>query len=399
MTTAARSAPTLFTLIVLTGMSTLSLNMFVPSLAHMAETFGTDYATVSLAIGGYLAVTGVLQLIIGPLSDRYGRRPVLLVSLAVFCFASLGCLLAQDIWVFLAFRVLQGAVIAGSALSPAIVRDTASLGETASRLGYIAMAMAVAPMMGPMVGGVLDQFFGWRASFALFLALGLALFLLAWVDLGETNKSPSQTFLRQFSTYPALLRAPRFWAFALCMAFSTSAFYAFIAGAPIVAAQVFDISPGVVGLYIGSITGGFFLGSWVAGRLGDHLSLGMTMMLGRIVAVTGLALGASLMALGHLSETLFFVATLSVGIGNGITMPSASTGAMSVDPKLAGSASGLSGALTVGIGAVATTLSGALLSPVASAGVLLSVMWGASALGLVAALWVVWDDRRGISDE
>ena len=113
----ALTPPRLITLILLTALSTLSLNMFLPSLANIAEALGTDYASVSLAIGGYLAVTAVIQLIAGPLSDRIGRRPVLLGALALFALASAGCALATRSEVFLAFRMLQGGVIAGYALS------------------------------------------------------------------------------------------------------------------------------------------------------------------------------------------------------------------------------------------------------------------------------------------
>ena len=182
----------MLTLVLLTALSVLSLNMFLPSLSNIARDFQTDYALVNLSIAGYLAITAVLQLIMGPLSDRYGRRPVILAGLAIFVLASLGCALATGIWAFLGFRIVQGAIISGAALSSAVVRDMVPAQEAASLLGYIAMAMAVAPMLGPMFGGALDELFGWRASFWSFAGLGVALLVLCWVDLGETNKAPSE---------------------------------------------------------------------------------------------------------------------------------------------------------------------------------------------------------------
>ena len=192
----ATSPPKMLTLVLLTALSVLSLNMFLPSLSNMAQDFQTDYALVNLSIAGYLAITAVLQLIMGPLSDRYGRRPVLLAGLAIFVLASLGCALATDIWIFLGFRILQGAIISGAALSSAVVRDMVPAREAASLMGYIAMAMAIAPMLGPMFGGALDQLFGWRASFWAFVGLGAAVLVLCWVDLGETNNAPSDTFAK-----------------------------------------------------------------------------------------------------------------------------------------------------------------------------------------------------------
>ena len=118
-----RTPPTIFTLILMTGIATLSLNMFVPSLVNIASDLRTSYAVVSLAIAGYLAVTAVLQVIIGPLSDRYGRRPVILIGTGIFVLASIGCLLAQNIWLFLICRFLQGAIITSGSLSRVIVRD------------------------------------------------------------------------------------------------------------------------------------------------------------------------------------------------------------------------------------------------------------------------------------
>ena len=144
------SPPHLSTLVLLTAFSTLSLNMFLPSLANIARDLETDYATVSLAVSGYLAVTAVIQLIAGPLSDRVGRRPVLLGALAIFTGASVICAMAENIWVFLAFRMIQGGMIAGYALSLAIVRDTTDERRAAGLIGYISMAMAIAPMLGPV---------------------------------------------------------------------------------------------------------------------------------------------------------------------------------------------------------------------------------------------------------
>ncbi|WP_281020144.1 MFS transporter [Minwuia sp. IMCC3060] len=180
-----RTPPGLLTLILLSSLSIVSLNLFLPSLPNMARDLDTDYATVSLAIAGYSAVAAVLLLIVGPASDRYGRRPVILGGLAIFCVASLGCLLATDIVTFLCFRMLQAAIIAGFAVSRAAISDTAAAGKAASLMGYLAMAWAIAPMLGPVVGGVLDELFGWRASFLAFLTLGCALFVLCWFDVGE----------------------------------------------------------------------------------------------------------------------------------------------------------------------------------------------------------------------
>ena len=392
----AKSPPSMSTLVMLTGLSVLSLNMFLPSLSNMATDFGADYALVALSVGGYLGVTAVLMLVMGPLSDRFGRRPVLLLAMALFSLASLVCALATEVWLFLAFRVLQGVVISGGALSLAVIRDVAPPQEAASRIGYLTMAMAVAPMLGPVVGGALDGLFGWRANFYLFAGLGMVALALCWIDLGETNKSPSQTFAQQMRTFPELFRSRRFWGYALCMAFSTGSFYAFLAGAPLVAVTLLGLSPAALGVGMGSITAGFILGSFLSGCFARRYRLSTMMLLGRLVAGTGLLVGLSLFSSGLIHVAAFFGPVFFVGLGNGLTMPSSNAGALSVRPSLAGSASGLAGALTVGGGAVLTTITGVIVTGERGAYALLGMMLFCTLSALLAALAVrVLDLREG----
>ncbi|WP_205944792.1 multidrug effflux MFS transporter [Pelagibius litoralis] len=386
--------PRFVTLILLSGLSVISLNMFLPSLSNIAADFDARYALVNLSIAGYAAMTAVLQLLMGPLSDRFGRRPVILSGLVIFCLASVGCLLATDIVSFLVFRMMQAAIISGYTVSVAVIRDFSGVRRAASLMGYIAMAYAVAPMLGPMFGGALDGLFGWRAGFWAFLCFGLTVLGLCWFDLRETNKNPSRTLLQQFQSYPELFSSRRFWGYALCMAFSTGGFYAFLGGAPLVASVLFDISPAKLGVYMGSITGGFVFGSFLAGRFAARHALTTMMISGRIVACLGLLLGLVILLAGVFHEVTLFGACVFYGIGNGITMPSSISGAMSVRPSLAGSASGLSGALTVAGGALMSGITGAILTEHNAAYGLLGMMLLSATLGLTASLYVLWVDRR-----
>lgn len=394
MISAAVSPPRLFTLVLLTALSVLSLNMFLPSLGNIADELRADYSLVSLSVSGYLGITAIVQLIVGPLSDRFGRRPVLLVALLVFVVASMGCMLAASIWVFLAFRMLQAAIISGWVLSLAVIRDTAPAREAASLVGYLSMAMAVAPMLGPMLGGALDELFGWRAGFLVFTALGTAALGLCWADLGETNTAPSETFARQLRAYPELFRSRRFWGYALCMAFSTGSFYAFLAGAPLVAEAVLAVSPAMLGFYMGTITAGFALGSFLSGRYARRFPLTTMMIAGRIAACAGLTVGLGLFLAGVVHELSLFGATIFAGLGNGLTMPSANAGVLSVRPALAGSASGLGGALTIGGGAVLASITGAIVTAEHGPHQLLGMMLFCSVMGLLAALYVLRIDIR-----
>lgn len=394
----ATTPPRIITLIFLMAGSMLSLNMFLPSLNQMASEFGVSYAVMNLSLSGYLAVTAVLQVIFGPLSDRYGRRPVLLGSAAVFVIASVGCVLVTNIWAFLALRIFQGAIIAGSALSRAVIRDMMSPKEAVGVLGTTAMAMAIAPMLGPIIGGFLEQTFGWRASFYLFILIGLGLLAMIWTDLGETNQNPSATFRKQFSTYPELLKSKLFWSYAICLSFSISCFFVFLSGAPLIAQTVLMVPSTHLGFYMGSITLGFVFGSFLSGRFINRIGMNSLIFIGRIVSVAGLTIGLIAVLCGFINAFTIFGATVFIGIGNGLTLPSCNVGVMNVRTDLAGSASGLSGAMAVAFGAILSTLMAAILTPENAAYGFLAFLLGAKIVSLVAAIAIIKFESQQVTN-
>ncbi|MGU7770565.1 Bcr/CflA family efflux MFS transporter [Burkholderia sp. MR1-5-21] len=393
-TIAERPLPTLSTLTLLCALSVLPLSLFLPSLPNIAREFRADYALVSLSLAGYAAVAATLELVMGPLSDRFGRRPVVLTALALFTAGSLGCALAADVRVFLACRLLQAFITCCYPVAMATIRDTAGYTQTASRIGYAAMAAALAPMLGPTLGGALDETCGWRASFWCLGVAGSALFAWCWLTFGETNGKPSDTIRRQLHAYPALFRARRFWAYALCMAFSTGAFYAFLAGAPLAARTVFGLPPAMRGVYMGTITAGFMLGSFAAGRYASRFRLTTTLVAGRIVACAGPLLGLALFFAGVRHPIALFGPCVLVGVGNGLTNPAAHAGALSVRPELAGGASGLVGAMTIGGGAALSSLTGVVLTERNAGYAPLGMMLLSAAIALSAALCARWMDAR-----
>jgi Bcr/CflA subfamily drug resistance transporter len=372
--------------------------MFLPSLANMARDFEADYALLTLAIAGYLGITAVLMLIIGPLSDRFGRRPVMLVALINFVVASLVCTLATNVWVFLIFRVLQGTVIAGWIIALSVIRDSFEQKEAARRISLITMAMSVAPLLGPMLGGVLDELFGWRANFITYTLMGVLAILLCWFDLGETNKSRSESFRQQFRNYPDLLKSGRYWAYAVCMAFSNSGFYVFIAGVPMVAVVMLGLSPAMLGVYMGTITIGFTCSTFLSSRLSHRVPLTSQILAGRFISLIG-ALASLLFFLADMGNALtLFGPLVLIGAGNGLTVPNANAGAMSIRPDLAGSAVGLIGALAVGTGGALTALTGTLVSETSGAIPLLTLLLVITLISLVAGIQLKWLTLRGGHD-
>jgi predicted MFS family arabinose efflux permease len=257
------------------------------------------------------------------------------------------------------------------------------------------MAMSLAPMLGPILGGGLDELFGWRSSFLVFFGLGVVLFSLCWADLGETNNTRSETFLKQFRSYPELLRSHRFWGYTSCMVFSVGAYFAFLGGVPFVANYLLSLSPTVLGICIGSISVGYGIGSFLSARYSMRYDLTTVMITGRSVACIGLAIGLIFVLTGFINLISIFGATIFVGLGNGITLPGSSSGVMSVRTELAGSASGLSGALMVGVGALFTSFTGMILTEENGAYMLLTIMLISSLISLAAAVYVLRIDLRG----
>lgn len=390
-----RTPPHLLTLVLLTGVPALNMNMMLPSLPSLAGHYGADYGIVALAISGYLALTAVLQLVFGPLSDRYGRRPVVLACFVVFLFATLGTMVATTIWTFLLCRMLQAPVAAGLALSRAIVRDMVPMEQAASMIGYVTMGMALIPMVVPMLGGVLDELFGWQSIFAFTFVFALAVTALLWADLGETNRATSSSMMAQVRSYPELLRSARFWGYSTTAALASGTFFAFLGGGPWVATHVLGLSPSEFGFYFGFISAGYVVGNFLSGRYAMRVGLERMMLTGGLVATAGIALALALFAAGIVTPLAFFGTILFVGLGNGLLLPSANAGIVSVEPHLAGSASGLGGALLVGGGAAMSVLGGALLGPGTGAWPLLFVMLASSVIGLATTFLVMGSRDHG----
>lgn len=386
--------PHIATLILLAGVSTLSMNMFLPSLPDMAAHFGVEYGLMQLSVALYLGMNAVMQIFIGPISDRFGRRPVMLASLVIFVLASLGCLMAPTIEVFLAFRMMQAAVVAGMVLSRAIVRDMVPASQAASMIGYVTMGMAVVPMIGPAIGGWLDAAFGWQSNFWAFAILGTVMLWMAWTDLGETAPRRSSSFAAQFAEYPELLRARRFWGYCAAAAFASGAFFAYLGGAPFVGTQVYGLSTVELGLYFGAPAVGYMVGNFLSGRFSVRLGINPMIAIGALVPAVGMALSLAITAAGADSPATFFGLVTLVGLGNGMTLPNATAGMLSVRPHLAGTAAGLGGAIMIGGGALLSALAGALLTPGSGATPLLLIMVVSSLAAVVSVAYVIWRERQ-----
>jgi DHA1 family bicyclomycin/chloramphenicol resistance-like MFS transporter len=386
--------PHMFTLVMLAGLSALNMSLFLPSLNTIAAEYGVDYSVMQLAVSGYFAATAIMQIIVGPISDRFGRRPVVLVGFAIFTAASAGAALAPSGAAFLGFRLVQATVATGMVLSRAVVRDLVSQDKAASMIGYVTLGMSIMPMIGPFIGGAVDEFLGWRANFWLLTLMGLFMVVLVWADQGETVRDRGLPFREQVRQYPALLGSPRFWGYVLCTAFAAGAYYALLGGASLVASGVFGLSPLQTGFALGSPTVGYAVGNYISGRFSVRFGVNRMTLVGTGIASAGLAISLAISVSGYESALLFFGFCTFLGLGNGLTMPNATAGMLSVRPHLAGTASGLGGAIMVTGGAALSAVAGSSLSPEAGSLPLQAIMFGSSVLSGVAIAFVIRRERR-----
>jgi DHA1 family bicyclomycin/chloramphenicol resistance-like MFS transporter len=307
---------------------------------------------------------------------------------------TLGCLLAPTIEVLLAFRIAQAVVAAGLVLSRAIVRDVVEESEAASKIGFVTMGMSVVPMVAPAIGGVLEEIWDWRASFWLMFGTGSLALALVYFDLGETKRRSGLSLAEQFKQYPELLTSPRFWGYSLASGFASGAFFAYLGGAPLVASDFFQLDPTQVGIYFGAPAIGYFVGNYISGAYSQRIGVNRMVLWGSAVNALGVGLSLALFAVGSGSALSFFAFMTFVGIGNGMVIPNATAGALSVRPHLAGTASGLTSAIMIGGGAGLSALAGVQLEIWPNPFSLLWLMLATALAALVSILLTIRRERR-----
>ncbi|WP_237157077.1 multidrug effflux MFS transporter [Photobacterium rosenbergii] len=346
------SPPSMFTLMMLTGLSAMSISIFLPSLPQMAEYFNVEYSVMQFAVSGYIAMNAVVQFFIGPLSDRFGRRTMMLWSCVVFLLATLGCLLTSNAYLFLFYRTIQAVIVSAGVIARAVVRDIADEHESASMIGYIMMGMSMVPMVAPTVGGFLGEWMGWQSSFVLMLVAGLAITALAFWDMGETAPQSHSSLAAQLKNYPSILKDSRFWAYCLITMFANGSFFIFLSGGPLVGSVVFGLSPSEFGLYFAITPLGYLVGNYLSGRFSKRFGMQKMIAAGIALSLVGL-IAILVLGFAHMSTaTVFFGLMALVGLGNGLILPNATVGMLMVKPEMVGSASGLGAAIMTGGGAV-----------------------------------------------
>ncbi|WP_343714908.1 multidrug effflux MFS transporter [Inquilinus sp.] len=343
-------------LTLLTGFGPMSTDVYLPSLPTLVTAFDTDIATVQLTLSVFLVGFAVAQLVYGPVSDRFGRRPAILAGVAIFTAASVACALATSVEMLILCRFLQAlGACCGPVLGRAVVRDLYGPERSARILAYMSMSMALAPAIGPMIGGVLQQEFGWQATFWLLVGFGALMLASVLGLLGESNRhrDPLATSpARLVRNYASLLRHRRYIGYVAIVACSYSAIFTFISGSSFVLSGMLGLSPPVYGACFGVVCIGYICGTFGSGRLTLRLGINRMIAAGTLVMLAGAAVMAGLAAAGVFTVWAVVGPFFVVMIGVGLTLPNAIAGAIAPFPAMAGTASALMGFLQMTLAAL-----------------------------------------------
>lgn len=368
----------------------LAMTLCLPSMQEWGSIFGTDQAHVQLTFSGYVVAYGVLQLVYGPLSDRHGRKAVLITGLAIAGGASAMAMLSGNMALLTVARILQGAGSAATmVVGRSMVQDLFEGPERTRVMAYIGMSLGLCPPIATVIGGQIHVYLGWQANFGILTALAALLLLAAWRGLPEhrpaSAEQPGHWLRTMLQAYAQLFREPRFLLYVAILSSTTAVFYVFLGGAPIVLGS-YGIGPDGVGWFIMAVPLAYIVGNFLTSRVVHHVGERRMMRWGQAFTLSGIALMLALGLAGVRSPLAVALPLLLTGFGHGLLNPPALAGTVGVIPALAGSAAAVAGLMQQITGATGGYLIG--LVPHEGASNMGWLMMGFSLTALAAQLWL-----------
>jgi DHA1 family bicyclomycin/chloramphenicol resistance-like MFS transporter len=378
-------------LIAMAGISSLSLNILVPAIPGLATKFAADPASVQLAVSLYLMGLATAQLVFGPLSDRFGRRPVVLAGLALATMASTAAIFAASIASLVSARIAQSlGASSGQTIGRAIIRDLYDREHAASMIGLVTSVVVLMPMVAPLIGGILDTLFGWEAIFVFAAIVSFTVFAWAALALPETRKLSPASGQRHFrADLAALAASPRFFGYALCAGLGSAPFFSFLGAAPHVVVTLLGRTSAEYGLWFFVPSIGFMAGNFAVSRLTARFGIDALIWWGIALTIIGCLLNVLVyVALPGWEMATIFLPQIVIGVGNGLLLPTSIAGAVSIRPQVAGTASGATGFIQMAIAAAAAQLGGNVIAhaPDAMPMLLLMLMFG---IATAIAVWTL----------
>ena len=379
-------------LVAMTAIGPMALNILTPAVPGLVATFGTDPGSVQLTLSLYLLGLAASQLVMGPLSDRFGRRPVVLAGLTLAAVSSVAAFAATSIEALIVARIVQAiGASTGVVVGRAIIRDLYDRDRAAAMIGWVTTATVVAPMLAPMIGGFLDTALGWEAIFAFVALVSAATLIGAVIALPETQAAAMSGGLVRFLSEARLLVAtPQFCGYVLCVGANSAMFFVYIGGAPHVVVTMMGQSSAVYGVWFAATSLGYMAGNFIAARHSAAIGVDRMIWWGTLVALLAAGIETVLvLAVPNGGPAIIFVPQIIISIGSGFLMPNAMAGAVSVRPQASGTASGFTGFLQMGLGALSAQLVSHLLDGANSALPMVLVMLGFGLAGTAAYVGLV----------
>ncbi|MDH3738963.1 MAG: multidrug effflux MFS transporter [Alphaproteobacteria bacterium] len=378
-------------LALMSGLAPISIHILLPVLPEIERTFarGSGISQLTLSLG--LVAMAVSTIAYGPAADRFGRKPVLLFGLAIFVIGSVLCFWSPNIEVLIFGRIVQAAGgAAGMVVSRAIVRDVYGREESARIIGYMMSMIILAPIFAPLIGAFLTEYFGWQSVFIFTTVVGfvaLAFTLFGYREAPRTTAGGS-LFREMVTAFPILLKNPAFLAYTGYASFGVGLFMTFSGGLPFLMVNLFERPPSEFGLFIMLIMTGFFTGTVLSTRLTPKM--GIENMI-RLASGTSFLIGLSipvLLMLGYVSPWSLFGPGALMAICHGLSMPNAQAGGVSVNPTIAGSASGLLMFIQMSVGAGFAQVAG--MMPTETAFPLVAQICTAAFLAFASFTLLMW---------
>jgi DHA1 family bicyclomycin/chloramphenicol resistance-like MFS transporter len=357
-----RSVPSralLLLLVAMTGVAPISLYMLVPALPALTVAFNTDISLIQMTVSLYMIGIALSQITMGPLSDRYGRRPVLLGGLGLMVIATIGGIFATTLPQLILARFLQAlGGAAGMVISRAIIRDLYPRERVASMISLVIGVMMIAQMLSPLAGGLLDVSFGWRAIFYALAVLAVATFAAIALILPETRRRAAPTAVTGFTRDArTLLTSRAFAGYAMCQMLASAIIFVFAGAGPYIVVDQMGRSSAEYGAWYATSGFAYLVGNLFCARFAPRHTLERLIWFGLAIQFVGAALNLvwGLLGLNQMPSWLFITHML-IMFGNAFAMSNASAGALSIRPQAAGTASGFMGFMQMGFGALISQL-------------------------------------------
>ena len=388
MTLVPRSAAYVALLVALGSFGPLTMSIYTPVMPSVGVDLGAGADGVKLTLTTYMLGFAVGQLFYGPLSDRYGRRPVLLGGLIFFTAATFGCSFAPSIGGLIGLRVLQGlGAASGSVLGRALTRDAYTFQEMPLVMSWISLGQNIAPSLAPTLGGFLGEWAGWRATFWFVGAFGTILLVVALVGLRETNEYRSDRIDlgKLLRGSGEMLRDHQFLGNVLTLGFAFAINFGMLAGVPFILQETLGFSPREFGLIVLLSVAGFTTGTLVNNRLVGRVAPIVIMRASGWFHVAALSVMAILSLSGVVTWWAIVGPYMVLSFGTGMIVANANAGAIGMYPRLAGTASSLAGLAQMGMGAMGT-VTVAILTLIGSRYVAMPLVIGLMPFALLTVL-------------